>query len=507
MIQATGLTKAYGDQILFDDGSFVINQRERVGLIGRNGSGKSTLLKLILDEEHPDDGTISTPRGYRIGRLSQHLTFTEKTILEEACLGLPPDEREEVYRGEIILSGLGFSEEDMSRSPQEFSGGFQIRINLARLLLSEPDMLLLDEPTNYLDIVSSRWLAEALREWKSELLIITHDRSFMDKVTTHTMMIYRGGFKKIQGPTQKLREAIALEEEVYEKTRLGEDKKRKEMEQFIARFRAQASKAALVQSRVKALERMGVKEELTDEETLAFGFANKVFHGRALLEAQEISFGYTPELLLLKKLSLQVGKGDRIGIIGKNGRGKSTLLKVLAGELTPSHGAVTVSPNTAMGYFGQTNVNRLSGDLTVEEEVTQSHPGMSRTVIRAICGTMMFEGDKALKKISVLSGGERARVLLGKIIATPSNLLLLDEPTNHLDFDSVEALKEALKKYEGALILVTHEEMLLRELCSRLVVFQGDEPFMLEGGYDYFLEKVGWEEEGGPQVAKPSKKR
>lgn len=504
MIQISGLFKHFGDQLLFEDGSFVVNARERIGVVGRNGSGKSTLFKMILGQEHPDEGTIVSPKGYRIGHLSQHLVFTENTVLGEACLGLPKDERDETYRGEIILGGLGFSEEDMYRDPSEFSGGFQIRINLARLLLSEPNLLLLDEPTNYLDIVSSRWLAETLRNWKKELLIITHDRSFMDSVTTHTMMIYRGSFKKIPGKTQKLFEAIAVEEEVYEKTRINEDKKRREMELFISRFKAQASKAALVQSRVKALARMGTKEELSEEESLEFGFATKPFYGKLLVEAKEISFGYTKEQPLITKLSVQVGKGDRIGIIGKNGRGKSTLLRLLAGELTPESGEVTMSPNTAMGYFGQTNIKRLTDSLTIEEEISQAHPGMHRTRIRGICGTMMFDGDKALKKVSVLSGGEKSRVLLGKIIATPSNLLLLDEPTNHLDLDSVEALKDALLEYDGALVLVTHEEMLLRELCTRLVVFQGDAPFTLEGGYDYFLQKVGWEDEesGGGMSAR-----
>lgn len=505
MIQVSGLHKTFGDRVLFENGSFVINSRERVGLIGRNGSGKSTLLKMILDEEHPDSGSITCPRGYRIGRLSQHLTFTEPTILEEACLGLPPDERDEVYRGEIILAGLGFSEEDLTKNPNQFSGGFQIRINLARLLLSEPNLLLLDEPTNYLDIVSSRWLAETLRDWKKELLIITHDRSFMDSVTTHTMMIYRGGFKKIAGSTDKLYEAIAVEEEVYEKTRLAEDKKRKEMEKFITRFRAQASKAALVQSRVKALDKMGTREELSEEDTLEFGFSYKTFYGKSALDAKELSFGYAPSQPLFRNLTLSVNKGDRIGIIGKNGRGKSTLLRTLAGELTAQSGSVILSPNTVMGYFGQTNIDRLTGASTVEDEVWRVNPSMSRTVVRAICGTMMFEGDDALKKINVLSGGERSRVLLGKIVATPTNLLLLDEPTNHLDLDSVEALKEALRTYEGALILVTHEEMLLRELCTRLVVFQGETPYILEGGYDYFLEKTGWEDEGG--VVQPTKRR
>ncbi|MBL7661308.1 ABC-F family ATP-binding cassette domain-containing protein [bacterium] len=504
MIQINGLTKRYADQLLFDDASFVLGARERVGLVGRNGSGKSTLLKMILDEEHADSGSITFPRGYRIGHLSQHLKFSQPTILEEACLGLPKDERDQTYRGEIILSGLGFSQADMQRAPSEFSGGFQIRINLARLLLSEPNLLLLDEPTNYLDIVSARWLEETLREWPGELIVITHDRAFMDAVTTHTMLIYRGTFRKIPGNTQKLYDAIALDEEVYEKTRLNEDKKRKELERFIDRFRAQASKASVVQSRVKALARMEVKEELVEEDSLEFSFSSKPFHGKTVIEVQDLTFGYQADVPLIRELAFHVGKSDRIGIIGKNGRGKSTLLKLLAQEMKPQVGTVNTSPSTSVAYFGQTNIDRLHPKMTIEEEITSAHPGWGRTQIRGICGTMMFSGDMALKKVEVLSGGERSRVLLGKIIATPSNLLLLDEPTNHLDLQSVEALKDALHDYAGAVILVTHNEMLLRELCTRLIVFQGEKPFLIEGGYDYFLDKYGWEDEAPFQVQKPS---
>ena len=506
MIQISGLFKTFGTQTIFENASCVLNARERVGLVGRNGSGKSTLFKLILDEEHADSGLITYPKGYRIGRLSQHLSFTEKSCLDEVCLGLPEDERDQRYRGEIILSGLGFSEEDMEQPPENFSGGFQIRLNLARLLLSEPNLLLLDEPTNYLDIVSSRWLASTLRAWKGELIVITHDRSFMDSVTTHTMLIYRGGFRKISGKTEKLYEAIAVDEEVYEKTRVNEDKKRKEMEQFINRFRAKASKASIVQSRVKALEKITVKEELRDEATLDFQFAGKQFFGKTLVDVMDLSFGYDPALPLVSNLSFSVGKSDRVGIIGKNGRGKSTLLRLLADELQPLEGSVTKSPSTSLAYFGQTNIDRLDSRFTVEDEISSAHPGMHRTKIRSICGTVMFDGDKALKKISVLSGGERSRVLLGKIIVTPSNLLMLDEPTNHLDLESVEALKDALEFYEGAVVLVTHNEMLLKEVCTRLVVFQGDVPFVFEGDYDQFLKKIGWEDEGPSQPVAPSKK-
>lgn len=505
MLQLNEITKAFGLQNLFHNATLVINSGERVGLVGRNGTGKSTLFKIILGEESVDDGTVVIPRGYRVGHLAQYLKFTEDDIVSEACLGLPSEERDQRYRAEIILHGLGFSMEDLGRSPNDFSGGFQIRLNLAKLILSDPDLLLLDEPTNYLDIVSSRWLQRFLTGWKKELLLITHDRSFMDSVTTHTAVIYRKGIKKILGDSKKLYEQIAADEAVYENTRLNEEKRRKEIEQFITRFRAQASKAALVQSRVKMLEKMGEKDSLTDEPVLDFDFSFRDTHAKVLLEATDITFGYDPAHPLYSHLSCVVRNEDRIGIIGKNGRGKSTLLKSLAGELVPQSGAIKPHSVTQVGYFGQTNIDRLNQRLTVEQEIESAHPQLHRTAVRAICGAVMFSGDSALKPVSVLSGGEKSRVLLGKIIARPTNMLLLDEPTNHLDIESTEALKQALKRYGGAAVIVTHQEDLLRELCNRLIVFQGDAPFIFEGSYDQFLKEVGWEDEwaeGAPSSTK-----
>jgi ATP-binding cassette subfamily F protein 3 len=477
---------------------------ERLGLVGRNGCGKSTLLRILLEEESPDKGNILTPRGYRIGHLAQHLEFHAENILQEVCLGLREDERDQEYRGEIMLAGLGFAESDFSKPASAFSGGFQIRLNLARLLLSEPNLLLLDEPTNYLDIVSMRWLSEFLTTWSNEMIIISHDRLFMDSVTTDTMLIHRGGIRKMSGGTDKLYQKVSQDEEIYEKTRLNEQKKRRELEKFIGRFRAQASKAALVQSRVKALERMGELDELTDEETLDFWFCGAPFEGKQMMEVKNLSFAYPNGPTLIDDLSLAINRRDRIGIIGKNGKGKSTLLRLLYKELTPSKGELFVHANARVGYFGQTNIARLAPALTVEQEIANSNPALHRTKVRAICGTMMFEGDDGEKKIGVLSGGEKSRVLLGKILAQPSNLLLLDEPTNHLDMESIEALLESLRDYEGAVILVTHSELLLRELATRLVVFQGSRPHILDHGYDYFLEKEGWGEEEGMSSATPT---
>jgi ATP-binding cassette subfamily F protein 3 len=381
-----------------------------------------------------------------------------------------------------------------------FSGGFQIRVELARVLVSKPNLLLLDEPTNYLDIVSLRWLERFLREWQNELIVISHDHSFMDQVIADCMLIRRNKLRKIHGSTEALYFQVAEEDRTYEQTRKNLEVKKRDMQVFIDRFRAKATKAAQVQSRIKDLERLGEMEELKEEACLDFAFRSAPFSGKFLLETQDLGFAYpsmdgTPGPLLIKNLNLQIGRNERLAVIGKNGKGKSTLLRVLAGELTPSAGAVTLSVNSRIGYFGQTNIQTLRPGCTVEEEIADADPILTRTQVRNIAGTMMFSSDAALKKVQVLSGGEKSRVLLGKILAKPTNLLLLDEPTNHLDQESVAAMLDALGDYPGALLIVTHSELILRRLAKRLVVFQGDQVQVLHGGYDYFLEKVGWEDE------------
>jgi ATP-binding cassette subfamily F protein 3 len=498
VIQVSNLSKAYGTQVIFDDTGFTVNAGERIGLVGRNGSGKTTLLRMIAGEERPDSGTISIPTNYRVGYLSQHLRFSEDAVLQEACLGLnhAEDGRDESYKAEAVLMGLGFSAEDFSRHPLDLSGGYQVRLNLARLLVSEPDMLLLDEPTNYLDIVSIRWLTRFLKAWKRELILITHDREFMDSVTTHTMGIHRTKIRKIEGPTHKLSQQILMEEEVYEKTRINEEKKRKEAEQFINRFRAQATRARAVQSRIKALRRKETLDKMSGIEDLEFEFVSAPFTGKLLLEAKDLSFSFNPEAPpLIDSVNLTIGKKDRIAVIGKNGKGKTTLLNLLAGELQPLSGTVTRHPHLQLAYFGQNNIRRLDPEKTVEEEILDAQTVYHRGAARNICGIMMFEGDCALKKVKVLSGGEKSRVLLGKLLVSPANLLLLDEPTNHLDMESVDSLLAAIDAFEGAVVIVTHSDMILHALATRLIVFDDDSVKVFEGSYQDFLDRDGWKDE------------
>ncbi len=502
MIQAKNLSKHFGSQDLFDNVGFQLGQRERVGLVGRNGSGKSTLFKLILKELSPDSGEIVIPKGYRLGALEQHIHFTKPTVLEECIQVLNPDDFLE-HEAEKILSGLGFSDEDMQKDPKSFSGGYQIRINLTKVLLQAPNLLLLDEPTNYLDIVSMRWLKSFLKNFPGEIMLITHDREFMDDVITHTMGLHRQQLKKIKGDTAKFYEQIIQDEEMYEKTRGNLDKKRKEMEAFVERFKAKASKAAQAQSRMKALEKMSTMDKLADVDSLGFRFRFIECPGKQIAEVQNLSFSYPdkPQDVLFSDLSFPINREDRIAIIGKNGKGKSTLLNVIGGNLKPNTGRVGFHPSAQMGHFGQTNINRLHMDNTIAEEIQAENSDLSISGVRNICGTMMFDGDLAKKKIKVLSGGERARVLLGKILAKPANLLLLDEPTNHLDMESIESLTEEIGNFPGAVIIVTHSEIMLRNLATKLVIFHNGTAEFFHGTYDDFLEKIGWESE----ESKPNK--
>jgi len=520
MIQVKGLSKSYHNKALFEDVTFSIGRGERVGLVGRNGSGKSTLMKIITGLEDYDSGTITTPKGYRLGYLDQHIRFTKDTLLEECCEALPPDEQYDHYKAEKILSGLGFTEADLAKPPGIFSGGFQLRINLTKTLLTRPDLLLLDEPTNYLDILSLRWLRRFLGSFRGEVIIITHDRAFMDSVTTHTMGIHRGRLLKVKGGTEKYYAQILLAEEVHERTRAKQEKRIKELKSFVERFGAKATKASQAKSKARQIERMAVLTEMAPEHRLGFRFNYRETHAKTLLEARGLGFSYTGEKKdnLFRGLSFHIRPGDRIGVIGQNGRGKTTLLNILAGAMTPTEGTVKLSPTTERGYDQQTNRKDLVPGNTVVEEIEKSCPGLTTSGVRAVCGAMMFPGDMAEKKISVLSGGEQSRVLLGKIIANPANLLILDEPLNHLDMDAIEVMREEIAKFRGGVVIVTHDEGILRSLATRLIVFHEGRAEVFEGGYDDFLRERGWEEEitagptqhrakAGEQAAKDLKKK
>ncbi|MDD4013731.1 MAG: ABC-F family ATP-binding cassette domain-containing protein, partial [Candidatus Omnitrophica bacterium] len=361
---------------------------------------------------------------------------------------------------------------------------------------SEPNMLLLDEPTNFLDIVSIRWLEKFLKTWRGELMLISHDRDLVDSVATHIVGIHRGSTRKMRGSTAKYYEQLYKDEEIYEKKRINDEKKRKQVMEYVSSFRAKARHAKSVQSSLKRLEKMGSIEKLGGIHTLAFSFNHSPIAAKEIMSAHNLKFSYDGgEPFLIDGLSFNVDKHDKICVIGKNGKGKTTLLKLLAGRLRPAAGKVKTHSGTLMAYYEQANTAELNDNLTVEEEISSSRAFLDRTSVRGICGAMMFPGDDALKKISVLSGGERSRVLLGKQLALSSNLLLLDEPTHHLDIESCQAMIDAVRDFEGAAIVVTHDEHFLKDVATKLIVFQSNGVLVYPGTYLEFLERIGWEED------------
>lgn len=501
MIQVKNLTKSFSGQPLFSEANFSLGKGEKVGLVGRNGTGKSTLFKMILGKESPDSGEVIIPKNYPIGVLEQHLNFTEDTILKECLLSLPEEEKFDEYKAEKILSGLGFSKDDFHQPPQKFSGGYQVRVCLAKVLLQNPALLLLDEPTNYLDIISIRWLKDFLKRYQGEMIIITHDRDFMDDIVTHIIGLKRGKTRKVQGNTHKYYSQIREEELVHEQTRQNIEKKKREIQSFVDRFRASATKATQAQSKLKQIEKMDSLEELAQEASMNLRFPFARCSSKNLLSLQNISFSYDGKKSLFQDINLSIQSNDRLAIIGKNGKGKSTFLNLIGGLIPPTQGKILPHDSLKIGHFGQTHINTLNLTHSIEEEVHSVDTQMTRTQVRKIAGSMMFTEAMAEKKIKVLSGGERARVLLAKILATPTNLLLLDEPTNHLDMESIEILIQALKDYKGAIIIVTHDERILNSLAKKLIVFRKNNAEVFYGDYPYFLEKIGWEEEA-PLVKK-----
>ncbi len=492
MIQFDDVSLGFAGHTLFEGASFSLQKGERCGLVGRNGSGKSTIFRLVTKQMESDKGRVSLPKDYRIGHLEQHINFTESTLIQEAALALPDPDH--LYKAERILFGLGFTEDDLYEHPSSFSGGYQLRLNLTKVLVAEPNCLLLDEPTNYLDLMAIRWLAGFLKKWQGEFILISHDREFMDQVTTHTMGIHREKVRKMKGSTLDFFTQILMEEEIHEKTRIKVEKRKEHLQNFIDRFGAKATKAGQAESKKKMLAREPVLEKLNQLSELSFSFNQAPFPGKKMIGAENVTFSYG-EGPLIENFSLEIEKGEKIAIIGKNGRGKSTLLRLLGNDLNPNDGKVSTSENMRLGYFGQTHIDRLDPSHTIEEEIASANHGLNYKEIKSIAGKMMFTGDLSEKGVSVLSGGEKSRVLLGKIVAKPCNLLLLDEPTHHLDIESIEALIDAIDDFEGAVIIVTHSELILRRLALDKIILCGEaKQTLFLGNYDEFLDSVGWED-------------
>ncbi|MBD3379337.1 MAG: ATP-binding cassette domain-containing protein [Candidatus Omnitrophica bacterium] len=509
MISGHNLSKTYGEQVLFESADLNIGPGEHIGLVGRNGHGKTTLFRMLTGRESPDTGTINVPKGYRIGYLDQQLSFKCVTVLEEACRGLPVHEKNDTWKAEKILSGLGFAEEDMRLPIKGFSGGFQVRLALAKVLVSAPDLLLLDEPTNFLDIISIRWLESFLKTWRGELMVISHDRGFMDSVVDHILGIHRRRMRKMRGKTRDYYAQIARDEEVYEKHRLNEEKKREQMREHINRFRAKARHARGIQSHIKSLGKMQKRSKLDKVRDLSFSFNASPFGAKTLMKVSGLTFSYGgASPYVIEGLNFSVDKSDKICIAGKNGKGKTTLMRLLAGALSPVNGQIKEHHGVIKAYFEQSNTAALDDSRSVEEELAAASRGVSRTEVRNICGAMMFSGNTALKKVGVLSGGEKCRLMLGKLLLAPSNLLLLDEPTHHLDMQACQSMIDAVSGFDGAALIVTHDEYFLRQVATKIIAFKEKGVVVFPGRYDEFLEQEGWDDaDGGSLKADKGLKR
>ncbi len=493
MIRAHGLWKSFGSQVLLRDVSFAVNAHEKVGLIGRNGHGKSTLLKMIQGLTWPDRGEVHIRDGQLLEAVDQHITFQCETVRAEACLGLREMDLGQDWLAAKILYGLGFTEADQHLHPRSFSGGFQVRINLARALLSKPDIMLLDEPTNFLDITSLRWLEGFLQQWKGTFMLVTHDRTFMEAVVTHTMAIHRAQITKVPGGPQKLKSHLEVSETIHEKTRLNQEKKDQKTKEFIKNFRAGARSAGLVQSRIKMLAKKSKLPKLPPIRPIRFQFLSDDFPADSVIRASSLRFAYEPTSPeLLHGFDLTIKPHDRIAIVGPNGRGKSTLLQLLTGQLQPDSGTVKTNKDAQVGYFRQMHHALEGAERTVFEALRAASATHTDQDIHKLCGHLMFEGDKRYKPLKVLSGGERSRLALGRLMLRPYHLLALDEPTNHLDMESCDALGTALQDYDGAVICVTHDEALLRSFAQSLIVFDDGHITHFRGTYDHFLKTKGW---------------
>jgi ATP-binding cassette, subfamily F, member 3 len=539
LIQLSELTKAFGDRVLLDRVTWQIGDGDRVGLCGPNGAGKTTLLKMLAGLDEPDSGGIVGPSNLTIGYLPQDgLTHSGKTVFEEVSSAFQPllDLKAEMHHIEerlgdaslaaeehesmlaryselqdrfrladgynmdlriaSVLRGLGFDQSDAARPAETFSGGWQMRIALAKLLLGRPNLLLLDEPTNHLDLEARNWLEEYLASYPYAVILVSHDRYFLDAVVTRitdinlrTLTDYVGNYSKYveqrDAMLERLRQAKREQDEEVARIKM-----------FIDRFRYQATKAAQVQSRIKLLEKVVPIEVPPERKRIHFKFPPCAKSGRTVLEIKHARKAYG-DLVVFRDLSLHMERGDRIALVGPNGSGKSTLMRMLSGEEAPSTGTRSVGHQVVTEYFAQDEAARLDASLTVYETLAAGSPHDMVPAIRNILGGFLFSGDDIYKKVAVLSGGERTRLAVARMLLRPSNTLLLDEPTNHLDLDSKDVLLEALEDYGGTLIFVSHDRYFVEKLATKIIEIGHGEAVVYPGGYTEFL----WHKGQGDQAS------
>ncbi len=532
MISVNNLTVEFSAVPLFNDVSFLINPRDRIGLTGKNGAGKSTMLKILYGKQTPTSGIVSVPKGVSVGYLPQHVTvsdtrtvfketleaFTEIQALEKDIAKLneqiasrtdyesddymnlinqmtEKSERFELLGGgsieanvESTLVGLGFNRTDFSRATGEFSGGWRMRIELAKVLLQKPEVLLLDEPTNHLDIESIQWFEDMLKTYEGAVVVVSHDKAFLDNLTNRTLEISLG---KIYDYKVNYSKYVELRNDLLEQQRASyenQQKKIEEIEQFIERFRYQATKAIQVQSRIKMLEKIDrIEFDEIDRSAMKFRFPPAPHSGQIVVETKQLSKSFG-EKTVLNGIDIVIEKGRKVAFVGKNGEGKTTLSKVIIGEHDYT-GELKIGHNVKIGYYAQNQSEMLNDNKTVFQTIDDVAVGDVRTRIRDILACFLFRGEEIEKKVSVLSGGERARLSLAKLLLEPANLLVLDEPTNHLDMRSKDILKEALQNFDGTVILVSHDRDFLDGVVDTVYEFKNKNAKQHLGGVKEFLER------------------
>ncbi|HZC36884.1 MAG TPA: ABC-F family ATP-binding cassette domain-containing protein [Chthoniobacterales bacterium] len=500
MLTISQITKAFGGRVLFSDVSLQVNRGNRIGLIGPNGAGKSTLFLLILGQDSPDEGTIVLQKDARVGYLPQESAPTgQETILELALFGGPAGQTKAEFVNDLdhqweakakrILSGLAFRERDFSRPAAEFSGGWIIRAHLARLLVAEPDLLLLDEPTNHLDLQSVDWLQNYLRNYPGAIVLVSHDRAFLNAIVRKIVEFDRGKLLHYQGDYEAYLTQRTARREQQLAAYKNQQREIAKLQTFIDRFGAKNTKASQAQSKRKQIERME-KIEAPEPEAASvhFRFPQPARSGARVLELKELHHAYGDQLVYAG-LNLTIERGQRTVLVGPNGAGKSTLLKLLAGVLPVHKGERILGHKVELGYFSQHRAEMfdLSRSVLAEASDIVNPPG--EQIVRSLLGAFLFRGDDVFKPVSVLSGGEKSRLALAKLLLAPPNLLLMDEPTTHLDMRSIEALVGALRQYEGTLLFISHDVYFIRQIATSVFQVRDGEVVLFPGDYDYYLEK------------------
>jgi ATP-binding cassette subfamily F protein 3 len=488
MLTVSRVTKSFGGRVLFEDASLQVNTGDRIGLIGPNGAGKTTLFSLLLKLEDPDDGTISLQRGVRCGYLPQETAAGADSSVIELASGAEPDGRSEA-KAKRILSGLAFREQDFERPVRELSGGWIMRAHLARLLVEEPDLLLLDEPTNHLDLETLGWFQNHLLGYPGAILAISHDREFLNTLCRGVVEIRHRKLVRYTGNFDSYLDQKKAREEQQMAAYRNQQKEIEHLEQFIARFRAKASKAAQAQDRIKQLARMErIEAPESDEPTVHFRFPQPPRGGQRVMSLEGVRQAYG-EHVVYENLHLRVERGQRIVLVGPNGAGKSTLLKIMAGNLAIQAGERTPGHNVGIGYFAQHRTEALDVRKSVLEEVQSISRPVPEQAARNVLGAFLFRGDDVFKPVSVLSGGEKSRLALVKLLLDPPNLLLLDEPTTHLDMASIDALIRALGPYDGTIVFVSHDVHFIRAIATSVIHVQSGKLTPYAGDYAYYLDK------------------